>query len=123
MADITWADVENHAAELSTVLVPAQTNILAHVNEALVVADLDGGAGAKTKLTRIYLAAHIATADKLAASGASGPVTAEGVDGLSRSYGVTAASSGDITFFQSTGYGRQYLAMVRTSAARVPLLL
>jgi hypothetical protein len=123
VADIAWSDVEAHAPELSTTGAAAQTNILAFVNDALRVSDLDGETGPKTKLTRIYLAAHMGTADALAQRSTAGPVASETVDGLSRSYATAAPSSVSDDFLALTGYGRSYLFMVRTSAARAPLLL
>jgi uncharacterized protein YfaP (DUF2135 family) len=119
MAAIAWADVTAHAAELSTVAVGAQTDILAHVNTAFAVSVFGGEDAPKLKLARIYLAAHMAKSGKLAASGAAGPVTSETADNISRSYAVAMASSGSDTW-SSTGYGRLLAQLVRTSSARLP---
>lgn len=119
MADIAWSDVIDHAAELSAVTAGAQANILAFVNAALDVATFDGEAGPRTKLARIYLAAHFATADVVSTGGA-GPLTAESLGDESRSYGSFSLAAGTLA---STGYGNSYLALVNTSAARGPILL
>lgn len=47
--------------------------------------------------------------------GASGPVTAESVGSLSRSYGTT--SSGDQSQLATTSYGQSYLRLVRIFAS------
>ena len=121
MADITWTNVTDHAPELATgTSAAAQADILAFVNAALDVACFDGEAGPKTKLTRVYLAAHFATLMGVSAGGAGGPVTAEKLGDESRSYGSFSMSSSSLS---SPGYGNAYSAMVETSAARAPMLL
>jgi hypothetical protein len=115
---ITWDDVTAFASTLSGVDVDAQDAILAWVNSTLDVSLFGGETGPKLKLARIYLAAHFATAGLNGAS--SGMVTSETVDGISRSYQPFALTG---TGLSLTTFGQLYLALVRTSAARVPLVL
>lgn len=121
MAAIDWTAVIAHAPELAAVSSQARTEILAHVNTALDVEVFGGEDAPKTRLARIYLAAHLGAG--VANSGGStsvGAVTSESAGGLSRSYGqaavVATASLG------STSYGQAYLALVNTSAARAPFV-
>lgn len=121
MAAISWSDVTNHAPELASLAAGAQTDILDFVNTVLEVYWFCGEDSAKTKLARIYLAAHLGTG--IAASGGSnavGVVTAEAAGGLSRSYGQ--ASTLDIASLGSTSYGQAFAMLVRSSAARVPFV-
>lgn len=122
MADIAWSNVVDFAPELSGIDADAQTDILAYVNDELDVALFDGESGPKTKLARIYLAAHVATGTLTGSSGgAAGPVTAEAEGGLSRSYGSMSAALSDPAMLALTPYGLRFLGLVNTSAARGPL--
>lgn len=119
MAAIIWTDVTSYpgASGLSTVSVPAQTVILAYVNGVLDVSLFpDGEDGATTKLLRILMAAHMATAGVVAGSGAAGPVVSESVGGIARSYANLAATASDLS---STVYGLTYDMMLNGTAARV----
>lgn len=104
MAAITWTDVTNHAAELASVAVGAQTDVLGHVNTALNVTLFGDETSPRLKLARIYLAAHLGTMGNL--GGVSGPVSSESAGGLSVSYAVWMTNS----LLASTSYGRAYLA-------------
>ena len=75
MAAIIWADVVSHAAQLLTVDSTAQTDILAHVNTALAVAVFGGETHARTRLARVYLAAHFGQTITDAAGGTAGRVS------------------------------------------------
>lgn len=119
MADITWTHVTDHTPDLSTVAAAVQTDILAYVNAELKVSELDGETGPKTKLARVYLASHFATAGINAAS-ADGPITAEKLGDESRSYGTFDMGGSALA---TTGFGMQYLMLVRSSVARVPLIV
>lgn len=123
MAAITWADVVNFAAELSGYPVAAQNDILAHVNTALDVSYFGGETGYKLKLARIFLAAHIAATTPLGGGGgaAGGAITSETVGGVSRSYAAPVNMSG--SGYQSTSYGQTFDGLIRTSLARLPLVI
>lgn len=131
MAAITWSDVTTIAApELSGLAVAAQTAILVWVNAAFDVTVFDGEDGAKTKLARVYLAAHIGTlilptSAGGSGGGVSGPVSSESAGGLSRSYAVAVASSGGTTAenLSRTGYGQLLLLLINTSGARSPIVI
>lgn len=123
MAVITWPDVEAHASALGDVPVAAQTDILAHVNTTLCVTEFDGEDGPKTRLARIYLAAHFgsfAVPGDGGAGGVSGPVKKDKVGEIEVDYADAFAGtgSGDSSMYRSTSYGRSYLAIVRNSLAR-----
>lgn len=121
MAPITWNDVLAHAPELTSVSNAARTDLLDYVNRDIDPELFDGETGPKTKLARIYLAAHLGAG--VAASGGStsvGSITAETAGGLSRSYGQPASLS--VASLGSTSYGQAYLQILRSSAARVPFV-
>ena len=107
---------------MSTVVAGAQTDILAVANTLLTVSLFGGEASAKTKLARIYIAAHLGTLELIGTTGAAGPITAESAGGLSRQYGSAAAAvtSGE---WGSTTFGQKYVALCRTTPARGGLLL
>ena len=118
-----WTDVTAFAPDLSSVDASAQADVLAYVNAELDVSAFDGEAGAKTRLARIYLAAHHG-AVSLTSSAAAGPVVEEKVGEISQKYGSPAATvTGSILFLESTPYGRLYLGLVRTTIARLPVSL
>ena len=117
MSAITWSNVTDFAANLSTVDADAAAAILAYANSVLDVSLFGGEDGATLRLLRIYLAAHLGTAGLRAASGASGPVVSESVGGIARSYAVAAAATD--TELQSTAWGQAYLTMLRGSPARI----
>ena len=124
MAAISWSDVTSFFpgdAELATVSAPAQALTLDYVNTDVNVRIFDGEDGPKTKLARIYLAAHFGKMDVIAAranSGAvTGPVTASSAGGLTRSFASVLATGGAGTFGQ-TGYGQMYESLLETTAAR-----
>lgn len=119
MASITWADVTNHAPQLSVLAVGAQNDILAFVNTLLDVNVLGGEESAMVKMARIYLAAHFGTVDTQGGSGPAGPVISETAGGLSRSYAQLMNSSG----FTGSSYGDQFVGLVRMSPARAPVIL
>lgn len=121
MTAITWSDVTNKAAELADVAVDAQTDYLALANTFLNVSMLDGEDGPRTKLARIYLAAHFATLDRLRGTSIAGPVVSESRGGLSRSYANLTQMSLASGLFGQTTYGQNYATLVRTSRARWPV--
>ena len=116
MAAIVWSDVTALAPELSTVAATTQADLLNYVNGALAVALYDGEAGFRTRLSRIYLAAHLATMNRMGNAG--GALIGESVDGLSRSYAAPMARSK----LAMTAYGNAFLGLL-PPASRGPLVL
>lgn len=122
MADITWAMVTAFAAELTVVPDSAQTDILAHVNTALKV-DLFGGEDApKTKLARIFLAAHYGQLSLDGAHGASGEIVGKSLGPMSVSY-ASSSPMGTDPLWDKTTWGKQFRSLLRSSAARVPIVI
>lgn len=116
---ITWDQVVEFAAELSTVTAGAQAAILAHVNDALAVEKFDGEDGPKTHLARIYLAAHFGALSKPNASGTTtGPMVSSSAGGLTRTFANTLAVGGSGTWSQ-TRYGQLYAALLKTTISRI----
>lgn len=122
MAAIVWADVTNLVASLSTVPGGAQTEILAQVNAAVNAAKLGGEDAKKTKLARIYLAAHMGELERLAATDptgqAGGAVSSKRLtaDGFQVDYSQLDTSAESL---QTTTHGRAYLSLIRRSACGV----
>lgn len=116
MAAIAWADVVGIAAEFATVSPIAQGFYLGFVNVELNVSMFGGEDAAKTKLARIYLAAHLATLDRLRGSAIAGPVIAE-----TRGK-VVAVVREPVRVARRARHVRahDYEALVRTSLARWP---
>lgn len=123
MAAITWTDVTDLDASLSTVAASVQTWILADVNTRFDVAIFGGESATRAKQARILAAAHIAKALGSAASGTSGPVTSESEGDLSRSYGFSGGTF-DPNGLNLTTYGQLLRALIWSCAgARAPLVL
>lgn len=120
MAAIGWADVTGIASELSSVSASAQTLYLEVANTFLNVSMFDGEDGPRTKLARIYIAAHFATLDGMRGVGVAGPVISESRGGLSRSYANLFMTGTGPGLFGMSAYGQNYEALVRTSKARWP---
>lgn len=121
MAAITWANVVDFDATLSTIHANAQTAILAYVNGYFNVDTVDpvgGEDGATLRLLRIYLAAHLGRVN-LQSSSATGPVQSESAGGLSRSYGSSVTNEALAT----TKWGNLYLALLRRTPARCPVII
>jgi hypothetical protein len=121
MAAITWADVVAVAPELALIDVIAQDFFLDYVNSQFDVSLLDGEDGPRTRLARIFLAAHLATLSRRGRTSSSGPVIEEALGPQSRKYA-------DITehydsLLASTPYGLMYLSVINTSNARGPLVI
>ncbi len=122
MSAITWDDVVALAPLLSTVDEDGQDIILAYVNEALDVRHFGGEAGTKTRLARIYLAAHFGTMSMPGAGGsAAGPVISESAGGLSITYANMVSGSGSGSL-QRTSYGAMFQFLLDTSTARLPVV-
>ena len=120
MASINWTDVAAIAPGVSTVDPSAQADILAFVNNELKVSEFGGESSAKLRMARLYLAAHHGTlvnrGDK------AGPVVGESAGGLSRTYSAPSPAGTD-PLLEQTAYGKQFRAIVRTSFARIPLII
>jgi hypothetical protein len=108
---ITWTDVVNIEASLSTTPVASQIAILADV-ELRVGTEW----GARRDLALKYLAAHLGLVSKTSGAG-GGPVSSESVGAVSRSYAV--ASEQAMADLGGTAWGREYLAMARAHLPRV----
>lgn len=123
MANIAWSDVVNHAAELSTVGATAQTEILDYVNTVINVSLIDDEAGPKTKLVRIYLAAHMGTATVAAslATSAAGAISSRKEGDVAVTYAISASTAAAMP--DSTSYGSIYLRLIKTTALKAPVLL
>jgi hypothetical protein len=119
VAVITWTDVIAHAAELSGVNSRAQEDFLGLANASVNVALLDGETGYKTKLARVYLAAHLATMDKR--KGAAGSVVSQTAGPLSRTYAMQQwLTPSELSL---TSYGSNYLTIIRHSGVRSGFVL
>lgn len=96
-----------------------QTDILNFVNNTTNVNLLDTESGYKTRLARIYMAAHLATMELR--KGASGLLSEKSVGPLRRGYqhleGMTKSE------LSLTSYGCNYLAIIKRSAARGGMIL
>jgi hypothetical protein len=122
MAAITWADVTAHASDLTSLALGAQTDVLGYVNEAVDPDKFGGEAAHRYKLARIYLAAHLGTVSLKRGTPAGGPLISETVGEITRMYGFSSEAAPDA--IASTGWGREYLALVRrTATSRGPLVL
>lgn len=120
MAPITWADVTSYATTLTTVDPVQQADLLALVNRGFS-AVFDGEDGPKTRLARIYVAAHFAALPGAGEQRAAGPVVSESRGGLSRSYQAISAGGGaDSDTWNDTQWGRRYLQLLLGSKARWP---
>lgn len=119
---ITWDDVVAHAPELSTVDAAARVDLLALANSVFNPAVLDGEDGPRTKLARVYYAAHLATIGGQGGSSAAGPIIEEEVGDVRVKYALISASS-SATQFEGSSYGDLLSKLLRNSRARWPLVL
>lgn len=120
MAAIEWHEVVDHYPALSTFDVHAGDDVVAFVNETVNVDAFGGEDSYKTKLARIHLAAHFAAiASTSALSG--GPVKRRRVGDIEEEF-ATSSSPSDSEGMTQTAGGRAYLALLRSSLARVPVM-
>lgn len=68
--------------------------------------------GEKADDAVILLTAHLLKLNSLGSGGSAGPVQAEKVGSISRTYFVTSAQSNSL--FSTTSYGRQYQELLET---------
>lgn len=116
-APISWNDVLTlpGTAKLASVDPFWQESVLSYVNAVVGIPIVfDGESGPKTRLARIYLAAHMGT--KMPQFGA---VSSESAGGLSRSYAVPPVTNDGLG---TTVWGREYLGLVNRSIARLPVV-
>lgn len=108
------------SSPLASVVVAQQDLILAWVNAGFSTV-FDGEDGPKTKLARIYVAAHFAASPGAGEQRPGGAVTAESRGGLARSYAPppTGADAYEGTW-GDTQWGRRYLQLLLGSKARWP---
>lgn len=121
MAPIVWLDVSTVSSPLAAAALGVQTDILALVNTGFpsLPEVLDGEDGIKTRLARIYIAAHFASLPGAGDQRPAGAVLSESRGGLSRSFQGPATPGGDI-IWNDTQWGRRYLQILRGSRAAWP---
>ena len=121
---IRWSDVVSGAPApgLASLSVDAQDSILETVAETVNASAFGGGESARCRRACILLAAYHGQVVVDAAEGVAGPVTSKSADGLSKSYAVAGAAN-DASMLALNGFGRAYLALVRTSSARIGAVL
>src|SRR5262245_57483522 len=129
MTAIVWADVTGmfpSDAVLAAVPVSAQTNLLSHVNTELSATFFGGESAIKTKLARIYLAAHMAVTGGSGSSITVGPLVSEKLGPIEQTfsdkYPPNMNFGGPVGIHGSTTYGRLFDELVRTSPFRVGLV-
>lgn len=120
MAAIVWADVTNLVASLSAVPPAAQFEILTTVNAVVNAARLGGEDTRKTKVARVYLAAHMGELERRAAADAQGSFTQVAgkqltADGFKLDF--TSLTSDDS--LAETTHGRAYMSWIKNSACAV----
>jgi hypothetical protein len=116
MAAITWSQVEAFAAQLADVDPDAQVTILAYVNDNVNVSALGGEGASKLTIARIHLAAHMGEIERTR-NAEGGPTKRERIaaDEIELEYAVLTSESS----LEQTSYGREYLRLIRASAAAV----
>lgn len=117
MAAVTWADIVAVSSPLSAVTLQQQTDLLAWVNKSFAEV-FDGEDGIKTRLARIYAAAHMASLPGSGEQRPGGAVVSESRGGLSRSYSAPPVQSGD--WWALTQWGQRYLLLLAGSKAMWP---
>ena len=120
---ISKTDVTNFASELASSAIPtalAWVDILSYVGTFDLT--LTGEDAQTDRMAKIFLAAHMATMDKRAASTAAGPLTSESVGGIRRSYGLLAQMT-SASSLMSTRYGQMYLEIIGMSLASGPMVV
>lgn len=107
------------SSPLASVDIGQQTDLLAWVNAGFSHV-FDGEDGPKTRLARIYVAAHFASLPGSGDQRAGGAVTSETRGGLSRSYAPPPTASGGDDTWSDTQWGRRYKQLLLGSKARWP---
>lgn|SRR5512139_287580 len=121
MAPIAWSDVVAVSSVLSAVDPLQQAELLAVVNGEMNTFLFGGEDAARTKLARIYFAAHFASLPGAGASAAAGPVVSESRGGLSRAYQAIGGGGGSGSDnWDDTQWGRRYKTLLSTSRGGWP---
>lgn len=116
MAAITWANVVDFFATLSTVDADAQTAILAAANEAFSVANFSGGeSDPELRLARIYYAAHFGEI-ALASASTTGDIQSKTVSKDSLTVAYASSSAADLA---ATTGGAMLAALLNSTPARL----
>ncbi len=121
MSAIVWADVVAVSSPLAATVLAVQTDLLTLVNTGFGAFPqiFDGEDGIKTRLARIYVAAHFASLPGAGEQRPAGPVTSQTRGGLSQSYQALSAGSRNDTW-NDTQWGRRYLQLLLGSRATWP---
>jgi hypothetical protein len=117
MAPVAWPDVVAYSSPLAAVNITVQTDLLAWVNKSFS-AVFDGEDGVKTRLARIYAAAHMASLPGAGEQRPGGAVVAESRGGLSRSYAPPPVMNSN--WWALTQWGQRYLLLLDGSKAMWP---
>ena len=121
---IQWSDVELVDASLDVVEAGARALILEYVNEVLSVTRLGGKDAKKTRIARVYMAAHLGEMwrRKNDRTAESADVQSETISGDSFSVSYAANPTGpDADSLDETSHGRTFKAIARP-AFRVGLI-
>jgi hypothetical protein len=111
---IAWTEVTSAFPELGSVTSDYGEFVITYINSsALDVSNFGGEDAPKTRLARMYLAAHFAAT--VLRGIAPGPLTGEREGDISRSYGVPRM---DWQELQLTAYGQAYCALIQSTPAR-----
>lgn len=116
MNDILKTDVTAFAPELLGVTDAVWFDLLKYVN-LMNLTECDDPV--TVRMARIFLAAHMATMNKRAASASAGPVTGESAGNVRRSYGLVSTGS-DSGSYSQTRYGILYQDVLKRSQCAGP---
>lgn len=121
---IRWSDVvcDLPAPGLSALGAGATDAIIEVVLESIDAAMFGGESSARYRRACLLLAAYHGQVAVDAAANIAGPVTSVSADGLAKSY-ATAAIASDPSALAVNAWGRAFLQLVRTSAARAGLVV
>lgn len=118
MAAIVWPNVVAFAPELANIAITAQAFALLYVNATVNPTAFDGESGHRTRMARIWLAAHVGAA--IGMGSVAGPIIEETGGGLAEQYQPLATAA--LGSLGESRYGREYAGMIRRSpAARGPI--
>ena len=113
---VTWADVVKVAPELSELSENQREAVLEDVALQLSESAL----GSVYDLASKFLAAHFGVMVLRGVDAPGGPLSAESVDGVSRSYSPGRIKDSDL---ESTSYGKRYKAVIRNLPYRTGFVL